>query len=127
MKTIIIACPQAHIDDANQLARCVGLGPDDDRTFNLPLWQDDDGNRYAVASGLVSETFEQAVVNSLVEPTWGCDIDAAQRAQVLIRLPDTETGEMLATPNTISAAFGADAMSIIAALGLTAVIQEYGI
>jgi hypothetical protein len=124
MKTIIIACPQAHIDDANQLARCVGLGPDDERTFGLPLWQDDDGNRYAVASGLVSETFEQAVVNSLVEPEWGCDIDAAQRAQVLIRLPDTETGEMLASPNTISVAFGADAMPIIAALGLTQISQE---
>lgn len=124
MKTLTIACPETHIADANQFARCVGLGPDDDKTFGLPLWQDAGGNLYAVTSGLVSDAFEQAATSPLVEPAWGCDMEAAQRAQLLIRLPDPETGELTATPDILAAMFGADPMACIAALGLSPAPDE---
>ena len=124
MQTLTIACPEQYIAIGNQFARCVGLGPDDDKTFGLPLWQDASGNRYAVAAGLVSDSFEQAATSPLVEPEWGCDMVAAQAAQAMIRLPDPETGERIATPDTIAVMFGSDAMAAIAAMGLTPAPEE---
>lgn len=121
MQTLTIACPEQYIAIGNQFARCVGLGPDDDKTFGLPLWQDASGNRYAVTSGLVSDAFEQAATSPLVEPEWGCDMVAAQAAQAMIRLPNPETGELTATPYSIAAMFGSDVMSVVAALGLTVI------
>ena len=115
MQTLTIACPEHYIAIGNQFARCVGLGPDDDKTFGLPLWQDASGNRYAVAAGLVSDTFEQAATSPLVEPDWGCDMVAAQAAQAMIRL------DAVATPDTIAAMFGSDVMGVVAALGLTVI------
>jgi hypothetical protein len=124
MNTLTIACPEQHIAIGNQFARCVGLDPDDDRTFGLPLRQDASGNLYAVAAGLVSDTFEQAATSPLVAPEWGCDMEAAQRAQALIRLPDPETGELTATPDILAAMFGTDPMACIAALGLSPAPDE---
>ena len=121
MQTLTIACPEQHILIGNQFARCVGLGPDDDKTFGLPLWQDASGNRYAVAAGLVSDSFEQAATSPLVEPEWECDMVAAQAAQAMIRLPNPETGELIATPYIIAARFGSDVMSVVGALGLTVI------
>jgi hypothetical protein len=120
MMTLTIACPDAHISDANQFSRCVGLGPDDDKTFGLALWQDAQGDRYAVASGLVSDSFTEIATSPLVEPEWGCDMDAAERAQALIRLDEA------ATPDTIAAAYGGDVMSVIASMGLTQVEPSDG-
>ena len=124
MMTLTIACPEVHISDGNQFSRCVGLGPDDDKTFSLALWQDTQGNLYAVASGLVSDTFTETATSPLVEPEWGCDMEAAERAQALIRMLDSETGELVATPDTISAAYGTDVMGVIAGMGLTQVQEE---
>jgi len=117
MMILTIACPEAFIAQGNQFSRCVGLGPDDDKTFGLPLWQDAGGNRYAVASGLVSDSFAEIATGELMEPEWGCDMDAARIAQAMIRL-----GEQ-ATPDTIAAHFG-DAMAAMAAMGLVSVPQE---
>ena len=36
MIRLTFACPAQHIVDANQLARVVGLGPDDDMTYGEP-------------------------------------------------------------------------------------------
>jgi hypothetical protein len=124
MLTLTIACPEAHISDGNQFSRCVGLGPDDDKTFGLALWQDALGNLYAVASGLVGDSFTETATSPLVGPAWGCDMDAAERAQALIRMPDPETGELVATPDTIAAAYGTDVMGVIAGMGLTQVQEE---
>jgi len=120
MQILTIACPEAFIAQGNQFSRCVGLGPDDDKTFGLPLWQDAGGNRYAVASGLVSDTFAEIATSPLVEPSWGCDMDAALAAQAMIRL-----GEQ-ATPITIATHFG-DANAAMAAMGLVPVPPEGGL
>jgi hypothetical protein len=118
MMTLTVACPEAHILDGNQFARCVGLGPDDDKTFGLALWQDAQGGLYAVASGLVGDSFTETATSPLVEPEWGCDMDAAERAQALIRID----GQV--TPDTIAAAYGADPSAIIADMGLTLAEDE---
>jgi hypothetical protein len=118
MQTLTIACPEAHISDGNQFSRCVGLGPDDDKTFGLALWQDALGNLYAVASGLVGDSFTETATSPLVEPAWGCDMEAAERAQALIRLDEA------ATPDTIAAAYGTDPLAVIAGMGLTLVEEE---
>lgn len=117
MQTLTIACPEAFIAQGNQFSRCVGLGPDDDKTFGLALHQDADGNRYAVASGLVSDSFAGIATGELVEPEWGCDMDAALAAQAMIRLGEA------ASPDTIAAHFG-DAMLAVDAMGLVPVPQE---
>ncbi len=118
MILLTIACPEQHIHIGNQFSRCVGLGPDDDKTFGLPLWQDAQGNRYAASSGLVSPHFPDVATGELVEPAWGCDMEAARAAQALIRL------DVLATPDTITAIIGGDALSSLAAMGLTPIPPE---
>jgi len=115
MPLVTIACPAAMIEDANQFARCIGLGPDDERTYGAPCWQDAEGNLYAVSSGLVGPTFAQTAESPLVEPAWGCDLAAAQRAQALIQIGPP------ASPLRLAAVFGDDGMAAVAALGLTAV------
>lgn len=112
MLTLTIATPEEHIADANQFARCIGNGPDDDKTFCLPFWQDADGNLYAVASGLVGIRFVEVATGPLQEPAWGCDMDAARRAQARIRM------NAPASPDAIVAAFSSDPLATVANMGL---------
>ena len=114
---VTIACPEEMISDANQLALCLGYGPDDVMTYGLPIWRDNAGNRYAVASGLVSEAFAIAARSPLAQPEWGADMVAAARAQsaITIGIP--------ASPTCISAVFG-EASPSLAALGIYRVDGE---
>lgn len=109
---VTIACPDAHIADANQLARCLGLVPDDDQTYGVARWVDASGNKYAIASAVVGQNFAQAASSPLTEPAWGCDLAAAQRAQALIQIGPP------AAPDKLAAMFGDDAMASLAAMGL---------
>lgn len=118
MITITIACPESMIPQANQLARCIGEGPDDDKTFALALWQDAAGNRYAVASGPVSETFPETAASPLVAPSWGCDLALASVAQAAIRIGAA------AAPSHIAAVIGDDPQAAIAAMGLEPVPSD---
>lgn len=120
MMRVTIACPEALIGDANQLALCLGLGPEDAQTYGAACWQDAAGNRYAVASAIVSSRFADDAAVPLAEPPWGADMDAAARAQALI-LVDEPAG-----PGHIAAVFGDDAMAALAVLGLTRVPDEGG-
>lgn len=115
---VTIACPEAHIADANQLALCLGLGPGDAHTYGLPSWQDADGNRYAVASAVVGEAFASAAESPLAEPPWGADMQAAGRAQALIVVDEP------AAPGHIAAVFGDDALAALTVLGLTRVPED---
>ena len=112
MITVTIACPESMIPQANQLARCIGNGPDDDKTFALALWQDAAGNRYALASGPVADTFPETAASLLVEPSWGCDLALASVAQAVIRIGAA------ADPAHIAAVIGDDPHAAIAAMGL---------
>jgi hypothetical protein len=67
--------------------------------------------------------FTLTATSPLVEPAWGCDLEAAERAQALIRMPDPETGELVATPDIIAAAYGTDVMGVIAGMGLTQTVE----
>lgn len=118
MITVTIACPEAMIPQANQLARCIGEGPADDKTFALALWQDAEGNRYAVASGPASETFPETATSPLVAPSWGCDLALASVAQAAIRIG------AVADPAHIAAVIGDDPHAAIAAMGLEPVQSD---
>lgn len=116
MATVTIAVPTAHVEDANQLARCIGIGPDDDRTFSFgPNMRDGAGNSYTVVSGWVVDYFAQIATAALNEPAWGCDLAAAQRAQALVRIGEA------ATPDTIAAVMGDDLCAALAVMGLSAI------
>ena len=106
---VTIACPEALIVDANQLARCLGYSEDDGLTYGLPIWQDVLGNRYAVASGVVSDAFPEAAASLLSEPEWGADMEAAARAQAAIAIG------VPADPACLAAVFGEveDALSVL--------------
>lgn len=118
MIRITFACPEAHIADANQLARCVGYGPDDDKTYGGAQYQDADGNRYDVASGLVVPHFVEATMSPLNEPEWGADMEAAQRAQALAALGEP------ASPEHIAAIVGDDVNEALNFLGLMPIKTE---
>lgn len=112
MIRVTIACPEALIGDANQLALCLGLGPAEVQTYGTPCWQDDGGNRYAVASAMVSESFLAASNAALRVPAWPVDLAAAARAQgrVTLGLP--------AAPERLAAVVSASPEAAIALLGL---------
>lgn len=116
--TITVACPDAMIADANQLARVLGYGPDDDQTYGEPLWQDADGNRYAVSSGLVSEAFPAAAAAPLAAPEWGADMTAAARAQAAIAIGET------AAPDRLAVIISDDPQAALVALGVVRVEVE---
>lgn len=118
MIRLTFACPEAHILDANQLARVIGLSPDDDKTYGEPQYQDADGNLYAVASGLVESSFLITATSPLTEPEWGADMAAAQRAQALAALGES------AAPGHIAAIVGDDVSEALAFLGLEPVEVE---
>jgi len=118
MTRVTIACPDALIHDANQLALCLGYGPEDALTYGLPIWLDAAGNRYAVASAIVSDTFAAVVGSAIAEPPWGADMTAAARAQSAIRIGGA------ADPAHLVAVFGDDPQAAIAALGVTLVDAE---
>ena len=119
MATVTIAVPTAHIEDANQLARCIGTGPDDDRTFSFgPNMRDAHGNTYTVVSGWVVDYFAQIAMAEFREPAWGCNLAAAQRAQARVRIGEA------ATLDTISAVLMDDVAAALAIMGLTPVPQE---
>jgi hypothetical protein len=112
MIRITIACPEALIGDANELARVLGYSEADGATYGEARWRDAGGNRYAVASGLVSEGFAAAAQSALVEPEWGADMAAASRAQALIAIGGP------ADPARLVALFEAEAEAAYAALGV---------
>ncbi|MCO5092011.1 hypothetical protein [Bosea sp. (in: a-proteobacteria)] len=117
MIRVTIACPEALVADANELARVLGYSAADGETYGAARWRDAGGNRYAVASGLVSEGFAAAAQSALAEPEWGADMAAAARAQMLITIGGP------ADPARLVAVFGEDAE---AAYGLLGVVSDTG-
>ena len=113
MIRVTIACPEALIGDANQLALCLGYGETDAQTYGAAIWQDEFGNRYAVASAVVEDGFAANASSPLIEPPWGADMEAAARAQALIQI-DAPAG-----PDRLAAVFGDDAMAALSVLGVT--------
>ncbi|WP_225029419.1 hypothetical protein [Xinfangfangia pollutisoli] len=124
MIRITLACPEALIGDANQLARCLGSSAADAQTYGAPRYRDATGARYAVASGLVPAGFLADARAPLTPPPWGADMDAAARAQACIALwqpPEdpAEPPEPWARPDRLAALVSDDPQAALAILGLT--------
>lgn len=125
MIRITIACPAALIGDANQLALCLGLGPDDAMTYGAPVWQDAGGALYAVASAIVSEGFIAAAASPLVAPPWGADLAAAARAQAAIAIWQDEDATPFAAQNRLAAVIVDDPQAALAVLGVAPVGEDF--
>ena len=119
---LTIACPEALRDDANQLAMVLGYRPDDAGTYVGLNWQDADGNLYACASLIVSDTFVSTAQSTLSRPTWDTDshvnMAGAGRAQAALAFSLTPVTAM---PDKLTACAGDDALATLAAMGLTQV------
>jgi len=122
---LTIACPDALRDDANNLAMALGYRPDDAGTYVGLNWQDADGNLYACASLIVSDTFTTAAQSGLQRPSWDTDniidMDAARRAQAALVFSLTPVTAM---PDKLTACAGDDALATLATMGLTQVEVE---
>ena len=122
---LTIACPEALRDDANNLAMALGYRPDDAGTYVGLNWQDADGNLYACASLIVSDTFTTAAQSGLQRPSWDTDniidMDAARRAQAALVF---SLDPVAAMPDKLTACVGDDALAVLAAMGLTQVEVE---
>ena len=122
---LTIACPDALRDDANQLAMALGYRPDDAGTYVGLNWQDADGNLYACASLIVSDTFTTAAQSGLQRPSWDTDshvnMAGANRAQSALVFSLTPVAAM---PDKLTACAGDDALATLAAMGLTQVEVE---
>jgi len=119
---LTIACPDALRDDANNLAMVLGYGPSDAETYVALNWQDADGNLYACASLIVSDTFVSKAQSTLSRPAWDVDniidMDAARRAQAALVFSLTPVTAM---PDKLTACAGDDALATLAAMGLSQV------
>lgn len=118
MTRVTIIVPAAHVADANQLGRVLGQSAADDQTYGAAIYQDAQGARYAMASGIVGPSFIQTAAAPLTEPPWGADMDAARRAQSIVQVV-TGPGEIEAGPGRILALVGWWPADALAALGLT--------
>ena len=119
---LTIACPDALRDDANNLAMALGYRPNDAGTYVGLNWQDADGNLYACASLIVSDTFVSKAQSTLSRPAWDVDniidMDAARRAQAALVFSLTPVTAM---PDKLTACVGDDALATLAAMRLTQV------
>ena len=119
-----IAVPIYQIEDANQLALCLGESSSDDQTFTTAKYQDADGNLYAVCSTVVKPIFAEMAGEDLQAHTHALNVnlEKAQRAQALLQI-----NEGTATPNVIAVILGVrleSARKHIQLLGLSAVLIE---
>jgi len=127
---VTIATPEALINAANQLALASGLSEADVNTFGEAKWEDADGNRYSVASGIVSDDYPQIAAGDLTDRAAGAGADmtlvqAAQSAVVQwAPVINAETGEMAsdpprAVPGVITAIIHNSAQEAIRLTGLS--------
>ena len=128
---ITLACPEAHIPDARNLAAILGYGPQDAETFTEAAYQDANGTRYACASTLIFSTFVQTATSPLERPEWDAEpyrvnMAGAARAQARVRLvdPAVSTEGAPADPESIVAIVGDDAMAALALMGLTLIPED---
>lgn len=125
---ITIACPAAHIADANNLAMILGYGPADELTYREPQWRDAAGNLYACASTTVGPNFVATAQAALARPVWDLDqravnMAAASRAQALVVMwaSGYAVAAPVARPDRITAIAGSSGLAALALMGLSAV------
>ena len=130
MIVLTVACPEALIGDANDLAMVLALGPDDGATYRLNGWQDASGTRYAVTSFPARPEWMAGAQDALQRPDWDTpdngytiSMAAAERAQALLHIV-TDPADRLARPDRITILPGEEALAGIAAMGLARVPDD---
>ena len=117
---ITIACPEALISDANQLAMVLGLTVSDINTYGIPTYKDEDLSLYSAASFLASQVWIDKAKSPLVRPRWDedniIDMTAAKRAQQVLIISEIT---VQAHPDKITACIGGDGLTAIASMGLS--------
>lgn len=122
---ITVACPESMISDANHLAMALAFSEADGRTFGEPNWKDADGNLYACASLIATDTWIAKAQSILTRPEWdkGNIIDAEKARRVHAALVFS-LSPVLASPKRLTAIGGIDGLEAIAAMGLASAHQE---
>ena len=140
---VTIICPEAHCEDANQLAMVLGYGAADALTYGGANWQDEAGNRYAVASLDVAPAFIDAAQATLARPMWDeensdddgvgyqVNMAGAARAQALVSIWGLRLGlienevepDPVASPATILALFHDKPMVALEMVGVSRIEQ----
>jgi len=120
---ITVACPEALIPDANQLAMVLAFSPADELTYGALNWQDAAGNLYTAASFEARDEWVIGAQSELTRPGWDVEpyvvnMTGAGRAQAALVFAQ-EAVE--ATPTTLTAIGGMDGLAALAAMGLTLV------
>lgn len=123
---ITAACPEALINDANQLAMCLAYSIADGETFRLPCgWQDPEGNPYSAASWEASDSWIAKIQQPLERPTWDTeeviDMEAAARAQAVLMFSQEP---VLADPTQLTALGGPDGPTALSIMGLSALVPS---
>ena len=128
---LTIACPAAHIPNAQHLAMVLGYSAADGLTYAHPGYRDAAGNLYACASLPVGATFVTNATSPLARPVWDTegivDLAKASAAQAIIRLwvpSEDHPKPPLASPGYITAVAGDDGPAMLAAMGLSPVPME---
>ena len=119
-----IAAPAQHIQDANQLALCLGESSADDQTFTTASYQDAQGNLYALCSTVAKPIFAELAGQPLQALDHAPDMDlaAATRAQGILQINGGT-----ASPDVIAVILGdrkESAQDHIKAMGLTPMPQD---
>lgn len=118
-----IACPEAMIDDCNQMSGCWGLSLADASYFDEPTHQDADGNLYCVRSTACTGGLLQNANSGVIDyPAWdtsrALNLDAARRAASVLVVNGTPS------PAAICAVIGDDAAAAIVSMGLIPIASE---
>ena len=120
---VTVACPEAHRDDANDLAMVLATGPADGRTYAAAQWKDALGNLYSCVSFPVRPEWLTAAQSTLVRPSWDVhpyvvNMAGAERAQALLSVWQGVGEVVQAAPTAMATVVGMDALDAIAAMGL---------
>lgn len=123
---ITVACPEALISDASQLAMVLGQGPDDGRTYGVPGWQDAEGNLYAAASFVAPPAWITGATQPLTRPAWDVapyrvNMAGASRAQAALVIQDSPAPAM---PGLIGVLTGIAGTLALQAMGLRPLASE---
>ena len=124
---ITVACPEALISDANNLAMVLAEGPADGLTYGTPQWKDTGGNVYAAASFEARPEWVQAAQGTLSRPDWDTgppyviNMAGARRAQDALVFA---LEPVAAAPDVLTAIGGIPSRAALAAMGLEWVADE---
>lgn len=129
---ITVACPEAKIDDANDLAMVTASGPADARTYGEAQWRDTKGNLYTAASFVTGREWASAAQSTIERPEWDGDggytvnMAGAERAQkaILFWTPQMGGAVPSARPDKLVAVAGLEGPDALKAMGLQRVELE---